>query len=58
MTKHESEKRVRKDKWYLRIMAPNTKGDSFAWLDPTSIYINGDAFHDLVNDLLKDLEIA
>ena len=55
MTKHESEKRVRKDKWYLSIMAPNTKGDSFAWLDPTSIYINSDAFHDLVNDLLRDL---
>ena len=56
MTKHESEQRVREDKWYLRIMAPNTKGDSFAWLDPTSIYINSDAFHDLVNDLLKDLD--
>ena len=54
MTKHESEKGVREDKWYLRIMAPNTKGDRFAWLDPTSIYINSDAFHDLVNDLLKD----
>jgi len=56
MTKHESKQRVREDKWYLRIMAPNTKGDSFAWLDPTSIYINSDAFHDLVNDLLKDLD--
>ena len=55
MTNHESEKGVREDKWYLRIMAPNTKGDRFAWLDPTSIYINSDAFHDLVNDLLKDL---
>jgi len=55
MTKHENEQRVREDKWYLRIMAPNTKGDSFAWLDPTSIYINSDAFHDLVDDLLKDL---
>jgi adenine phosphoribosyltransferase len=22
-------------------MSPNTKGDKFAWLDPTSIYING-----------------
>ena len=55
MTKHESGKGVREDKWYLRIMAPNTKGDRFAWLDPTSIYINSDAFHDLVNDLLKDL---
>jgi len=27
----------RDDRWYLSIMSPNTKGDKFAWLDPTSI---------------------
>ena len=43
------------ERWYLDIMSPNTKGDKFAWLDPTSIYINGDAFHDLLNDLAADL---
>jgi adenine phosphoribosyltransferase len=43
------------DRWYLDIMSPNTKGDKFAWLDPTSIYINGDAFHDLLDDLAADL---
>jgi adenine phosphoribosyltransferase len=37
-------------------MAPNTKGSQFAWLDPTSIYINGAAFHDLLDDLVADLE--
>ena len=37
-------------------MAPNTKGGRFAWLDPTSIYINGAAFHDLLDDLHADLE--
>lgn len=37
-------------------MAPNTKGDKFAWLDPTSIYINGKAFHDLLDDLIADLD--
>ncbi len=36
-------------------MAPNTKGPKFAWLDPTSIYINGEAFHDLLDDLVADL---
>jgi len=46
---------ARKDRWYLRIMSPNTKGEKFAWLDPTSIYINGDAFHDLLDDLMADL---
>ena len=43
-------------RWYLNIMSPNTKGEKFAWLDPTSIYINGDAFHDLLDDLVADLE--
>ena len=42
------------DRWYLNIMSPNTKGEKFAWLDPTTIYINGDAFHDLLNDLVSD----
>jgi len=44
------------NRWYLSIMSPNTKGEKFAWLDPTSIYINGDAFHDLLDDLVVDLE--
>lgn len=37
-------------------MAPNTKGDKFAWLDPTSIYINGEAFHDLLDDLCVEID--
>ena len=44
------------DRWYLSIMSPNTKGEKFAWLDPTSIYINGEAFHDLLDDLVADLD--
>ena len=40
------------NRWYLNIMSPNTKGEKFAWLDPTSIYINGDAFHDLLDAAL------
>lgn len=46
----------RDDRWYLNLMAPNTKGPKFAWLDPTSIYINGTAFHDLLDDLVTDLK--
>jgi adenine phosphoribosyltransferase len=46
----------RDDRWYLNIMAPNTKGEKFAWLDPTSIYINQRAFTDLLDDLMADLE--
>ena len=48
--------RKSQDRWYLNIMSPNTKGEKFAWLDPTSIYINGNAFHDLLDDLMTDLE--
>ncbi|MEM7213042.1 MAG: phosphoribosyltransferase family protein [Pseudomonadota bacterium] len=51
----ERDKGPRDDRWYLNIMAPNTKGEKFAWLDPTSIYINGEAFHDLLDDLTADL---
>ncbi|MEO9826891.1 MAG: phosphoribosyltransferase family protein [Paracoccaceae bacterium] len=50
------EKGPRDDRWYLNIMAPNTKGGKFAWLDPTSIYINAQAFNDLQDDLLADLK--
>jgi adenine phosphoribosyltransferase len=50
------DKGPRDDRWYLNIMAPNTKGPKFAWLDPTSIYINGEAFHDLLDDLVGDLK--
>lgn len=49
-------KGAREDRWYLPLMAPNTKGDTFAWLDPTSIYINGAAFTDLLDDLTAELD--
>ena len=44
------------DRWYLNIMSPNTRGEKFAWLDPTPIYINGDAFNDLLDDLIGGLK--
>ena len=47
---------TRNTRWYLDIMSPNTKGEKFAWLDPTSIYINGDAFTQLLDDLTAELE--
>lgn len=51
-----SAKGARDDRWYLSIMSPNTKGEKFAWLDPTSLYINSHAFQDLLDDLLDDLK--
>lgn len=50
------DKGPRDDRWYFSIMAPNTKGEKFAWLDPTSIYINGHAFHDLLDDLCAEID--
>ena len=58
MTDARPESGPRDDRWYLRLMSPNTKGPKFAWLDPTSIYINAPAFHDLLDDLQADLEGA
>ncbi len=49
------DKGPRDARWYFSLMAPNTKGEKFAWLDPTSIYINPKAFHDLLDDLCADL---
>lgn len=38
--------------WYLSLMAPNTKGPTFAWLDPSRLYCNSQALADCVKDLL------
>ena len=51
--KHD--KGPRDNRWYFPLMAPNTKGEKFAWLDPTSVYINGAAFVDLLDDLCAEL---
>ena len=56
MNTMHNDKGPRDDRWYLNIMSPNTKGEKFAWLDPTSIYINGAAFHDLLDDFAAELE--
>lgn len=50
------QKGPRDDRWYLSLMSPNTKGPQFAWLDPTSIYINSTAFSDLLDDLCAELD--
>ena len=52
------DKGPRDNRWYFSIMAPNTRGEKFAWLDPTSIYINGDAFRDLLDDLCADIDAS
>ena len=34
-------------------MAPRTRGEKYAWLDPSSAYINARAFHAMLDDLLE-----
>ena len=41
----------RDNRSYLQHMAPNIKGEKFAWLDPSTLYINAGIFHRLVEDL-------
>lgn len=36
--------------WYLALMAPNVKGPTFAWLDPSRLYCNSQVFR-RANDL-------
>lgn len=43
----------RAERWYLKRMAPNIKGETFAWLDPSAMYVNADSFHALIDDLIE-----
>ena len=46
------------DRWYLPMMAPNIKGPTFAWVDPSTIYINSHSFHALLDDLLEPFDAS
>ncbi|XP_060799693.1 adenine phosphoribosyltransferase isoform X2 [Neoarius graeffei] len=48
--------RKRNEGWYLSLMAPNTKGPTFPWLDPSRLYCNYEAFSDCVKELLKPFQ--
>ena len=37
---------------YLAAMAPNVKGERYAWLDPSTLYINAGIFRSVVDDLV------
>lgn len=46
------------DRPYLANMAPNTKGDRFAWLDPSAMYMRADTFGPLLDDLQAPFKSA
>ena len=39
-------------------MAPNVKGETFAWLDPSTLYINAAIFRAVVDDLVAPFDAA
>ncbi|XP_071989281.1 adenine phosphoribosyltransferase-like [Engystomops pustulosus] len=39
--------------WYLSLMAPNEKGPTYAWLDPSRLYCHQEALQDCIEDLLQ-----
>ncbi len=43
---------------YLAAMAPNVKGETFAWLDPSTLYINASIFRSVVDDLVAPFDPA
>ena len=40
-------------RWYLSLMAPRSRGEKYAWLDPSSAYINARSFNHILDDLLE-----
>ena len=46
----------KEDAWYLSLMSPVTSLNTEITLDPKYIYVNGDAFSDLVNDIASSIQ--
>ena len=44
------------ERHYLAAMAPNVKGERYAWLDPSTLYINAAMFQALVDDLVAPFD--
>ncbi|KAK5904916.1 hypothetical protein CesoFtcFv8_006433 [Champsocephalus esox] len=40
-------------RWYLPLMAPNTKGPTFVWLDPSRLYCSSQALANCLKYLLS-----
>lgn len=43
----------RNERWYLKLMMQNSRGDAYAWLYPPSLYTNSRAFKQLLDDLAE-----
>ena len=47
-----------RERAYLAAMAPNVKGETFAWLDPSTLYVNAGIFRSVVDDLAAPFDPA
>ena len=43
----------RDHRFYLDLMAPRSRGEKYAWLDPSAAYINARSFHHMLDDLTE-----
>ncbi len=41
---------------YMSLMAPRSRSEKYAWLDPSSAYINAQSFSTILDDLLRPFE--
>ena len=55
---HDPEPSASDRRRYLAAMAPNVKGESYAWLDPSTLYINDEIFRTVVDDLAAPFDPA
>ncbi len=53
MSENENDRNAR---WYLSLMAPRSRGDKYAWLDPSAAYVNAKSFHAILDDLLAPFD--
>lgn len=53
---HRSMNDDRNSRWYLSLMAPRSRGQKYAWLDPSSAYIKASSFSAILDDLLEPFE--
>ena len=40
-------------RWYVQLMAPRSRSEEYAWLDPSSAYINARSFATIIDDLIE-----
>ena len=43
----------RDHRWYVQLMAPRSRSEEYAWLDPSSAYINAKSFATIIDDLIE-----